>query len=83
MRPGSAAACAGGVLALCALGLAHSPGFAAACALGAVLGLVAAAVLLRRAVGRLGGITGDVLGALVETAATTALLVVAAAVAWL
>ncbi|GAB3690889.1 adenosylcobinamide-GDP ribazoletransferase [Nocardiopsis oceani] len=83
VRPGSAAVCAFGVLALCALGLAHSPGFAAACALGAVLGQVAAGFLLRRTVRRLGGITGDVLGALVETAATTALLVTAAAIAWL
>ncbi|MBP2702502.1 adenosylcobinamide-GDP ribazoletransferase [Microbispora sp. RL4-1S] len=36
-------------------------------------GLAAAWLLRRRAVRRLGGITGDVLGALVETAATTAL----------
>ncbi|GAA4580791.1 adenosylcobinamide-GDP ribazoletransferase [Planotetraspora phitsanulokensis] len=38
-------------------------------------GLGAAALLRRRAVRRLGGITGDVLGALVETSATVTLLV--------
>ncbi|WP_017590860.1 adenosylcobinamide-GDP ribazoletransferase [Nocardiopsis ganjiahuensis] len=82
VRPLPAAVCAAGVLALCALGLARSPGFAAACALAAVAGLLAAGLLLRRAVRRLGGLTGDVLGALVETAGTTVLLVTAAAVTW-
>ncbi len=81
VRPVRAAVCAAGVLVLCGLGLAHSPGFAAACALGVLTGLVAAGLLLRRAVRRLGGVTGDVLGALAETAATTVLLVAAAAVA--
>nr|WP_275955137.1 adenosylcobinamide-GDP ribazoletransferase [Planomonospora venezuelensis] len=38
------------------------------------VGLAAAWALRRRAVRRLGGITGDVLGALVETAATAALV---------
>ncbi|MBW8805146.1 MAG: adenosylcobinamide-GDP ribazoletransferase [Catenulisporales bacterium] len=42
-----------------------------------VLGLAAALALLRHAIGRFGGITGDVLGALVETGATAALLVLA------
>lgn len=79
VRPLPAAVCSAGVLALCGLGLVHSPAFAAACAAGAVLGLLAAGLLLRRAVRRLGGLTGDVLGALVETAATTVLLVAAAA----
>jgi adenosylcobinamide-GDP ribazoletransferase len=40
-------------------------------------GLAASAALLRHAVRRLGGVTGDVLGALVETAGTVALLVMA------
>ncbi|GAA5073925.1 adenosylcobinamide-GDP ribazoletransferase [Thermocatellispora tengchongensis] len=43
----------------------------------ALAGLVAAWLLRRRAVRRLGGITGDVLGALVETAAATVLVVCA------
>ena len=40
-------------------------------------GLAASVALLRHAVRRLGGVTGDVLGALVETAVTAALLVMA------
>ncbi|MEV4555851.1 adenosylcobinamide-GDP ribazoletransferase [Kitasatospora sp. NPDC049285] len=40
-------------------------------------GTAVAVALLRRCVRRFGGVTGDVLGALVETSATTALLVVA------
>ncbi|MBL1066707.1 adenosylcobinamide-GDP ribazoletransferase [Streptomyces sp. 7-21] len=40
-----------------------------------VLGLGAAELLLRRCVRRLGGVTGDVLGALAETAATVTLVV--------
>lgn len=43
-------------------------------------GLTAAWALRRRAVRRLGGITGDVLGALVEVATATALVVCAMAV---
>ncbi|WP_461000698.1 adenosylcobinamide-GDP ribazoletransferase [Streptomonospora sediminis] len=54
--------------------------FAAACAAAAAAGGVAAALLLARALRRTGGITGDTLGALCETAATAALAVVAAAV---
>jgi adenosylcobinamide-GDP ribazoletransferase len=42
-----------------------------------LVGLAAAALLLHRCVRRFGGITGDVLGALTETAATAALLVFA------
>jgi adenosylcobinamide-GDP ribazoletransferase len=45
--------------------------------LAVVAGLVAAFVLQRHAVRRLGGITGDVLGALIETAATVTLVVAA------
>ncbi|WP_345187819.1 adenosylcobinamide-GDP ribazoletransferase [Actinomadura verrucosospora] len=41
-------------------------------------GLAAAVPVLRRAVRRLGGVTGDVLGALVEIAATAALVALAA-----
>jgi adenosylcobinamide-GDP ribazoletransferase len=41
------------------------------------VGLAAALFLLQHAVRRLGGITGDVIGALVETAVTAALLVMA------
>ncbi|WP_049565646.1 adenosylcobinamide-GDP ribazoletransferase [Nocardiopsis sp. SBT366] len=79
VRPLGASVCAAGVLAACLLGLAHSPGFAVACAVGAVAGLAAAGALLFRAVRRLGGVTGDVLGALVESAVTVVLLVTAAA----
>ncbi|SNS66799.1 cobalamin-5'-phosphate synthase [Geodermatophilus pulveris] len=46
----------------------------------AVAGLAAAELLLRRARARLGGVTGDVMGALGETAATATLLVAAATV---
>jgi adenosylcobinamide-GDP ribazoletransferase len=41
------------------------------------VGLAASVALLRHAVRRLGGVTGDVLGALVETAVTASLLVMA------
>lgn len=46
-------------------------------AVAVLAGLGASAALLQHAVRRLGGITGDVLGALVETATTAALLVMA------
>jgi adenosylcobinamide-GDP ribazoletransferase len=46
-------------------------------ALALILGQLAAAGLLRRCLRRFGGITGDVLGALVETAGTAALLTLA------
>ena len=45
----------------------------------AAAGLLAAELLLRRARARLGGVTGDVMGAMGETAAAVALLVAAAA----
>ncbi|MUL40974.1 adenosylcobinamide-GDP ribazoletransferase [Streptomonospora sp. PA3] len=69
------------VLLLAALaGSAVGAPFALACAAAAAGGLGAAAVLLAHAVRRTGGITGDTLGALSETAATAALVVAAAAV---
>ncbi|MFC5661195.1 adenosylcobinamide-GDP ribazoletransferase, partial [Streptomyces nogalater] len=43
-------------------------------ALAVAAGLAVAEVLLRRCVRRFGGVTGDVFGALAETAATTALV---------
>ena len=45
--------------------------------LAVAVGLAVAALLVRRAARRLGGVTGDVMGATVETASTTALLVAA------
>lgn len=82
VRTSAAAVCFLGVLALSALGAVRSPGFAVACSVGVVAGLLVAGALLWHAVRRLGGITGDVLGALVEVCATTVLLVVAAAASW-
>ncbi|MEU3019966.1 adenosylcobinamide-GDP ribazoletransferase [Nocardiopsis sp. NPDC007018] len=81
VRAPAASVCAAGVLAVSLLGWAHSPGFAVACAAGATAGIAAAWLLARRAVRRLGGVTGDVLGALVETASTVVLLVTAASAA--
>ncbi|SNR84568.1 adenosylcobinamide-GDP ribazoletransferase [Actinacidiphila glaucinigra] len=63
-------------VAVCAgCGAAFGAPDAARCAAAAVLALAAAELLLRRCRRRLGGVTGDVFGALCETAATTALLV--------
>jgi cobalamin synthase len=49
-------------------------------AISALAGLLAAELLLRRARARLGGVTGDVMGAMAETATTATLLVAAIAV---
>jgi adenosylcobinamide-GDP ribazoletransferase len=48
-------------------------------ALAALLAWAAAELLLRRSVARFGGITGDVLGALVEVGATVVLVVLSTA----
>jgi adenosylcobinamide-GDP ribazoletransferase len=74
---------AAGVAALClaaGIGLGFVRGATGALLAGAalVIGVLAAMALLRRCIARFGGITGDVLGALVETAAAGALLVLAA-----
>ncbi|MET7284913.1 adenosylcobinamide-GDP ribazoletransferase [Streptomyces sp. NPDC005573] len=75
--PGALAAAAVVTLAAAAGGTVlgrYGPVHAAAAVLGA---LAAAELLLRRCVRRFGGVTGDVFGALAETAATTALVVLA------
>ena len=64
------AACAGAAAGGVHVGTGSAVGFAVS----VVTGLAAAALLLRRAVSRFGGVTGDVLGAAVETATTAAAL---------
>lgn len=77
--PAAAAAAAGAaVVAACAGAGALLGGYGAAHhALAALAAAAAAQLLLRHCVRRFGGVTGDVFGALAETAATTALLVLA------
>ncbi|MDX2709829.1 adenosylcobinamide-GDP ribazoletransferase, partial [Streptomyces sp. PA03-6a] len=63
-------------VAICAIcGAAFGVPDAVRCAAAAAAGLAAAELLLLRCRRRLGGVTGDVFGALCETAATAALLV--------
>lgn len=80
-RPAAAIAFLG-VGALSLAGWFHAPLFAVAIAAAVLAGLLVAGLLLYRAVRRLGGITGDVLGALVESAAAAVLVAAAAAAAW-
>lgn len=70
--PAAGAATAGAAAAGLVLPGAYGPVYAVAAVL---LGLAAAEWLLRRCVRRLGGVTGDVFGALAETAATACLVV--------
>jgi adenosylcobinamide-GDP ribazoletransferase len=87
-RPDGLGALVAGVVPVPAAGLVTAVGVAAALAWGAldgssyalgfgvsvIVGICAAALLQRLARRRLGGVTGDVLGALVETAMTAAML---------
>lgn len=57
--------------------VAASAAFSLQAALAVVLGCAAAELLSRRCVARFGGVTGDVFGALAETAATAALVILA------
>ncbi|MQA85227.1 MAG: adenosylcobinamide-GDP ribazoletransferase [Streptosporangiales bacterium] len=62
--------------------LAAAVPFGVVSAFAVVVGLLAAAGLQYHAVRRLGGITGDVLGGLVEVATTAALVVMATGIGW-
>lgn len=76
---GTAACVAAVCLAGCvALGSVRGTSGALLAGAAAVVGVLCAMALLRRCVARFGGITGDVLGALAETASAGALLVLAA-----
>lgn len=82
VRPAAAVAATGATVAIAVLlaPLAAPPGWAGTAArhaLAVAAGLVAAWALRRHAVRRLGGVTGDVLGALVETSTTAALVICA------
>ncbi|MGQ5636680.1 MULTISPECIES: adenosylcobinamide-GDP ribazoletransferase [unclassified Streptomyces] len=73
--PGALAVTAAVTLGSAAGGSAFGPYGALRAAAAVLLALAAAELLLRRCVGRFGGVTGDVFGALAETAATAALVV--------
>ena len=66
------------VVAAAAVGSAHGPGAAAATAAAVLGGLAVGALMVRTAVRRLGGVTGDVLGATTELAATAVLVILVA-----
>ncbi|MET9252970.1 adenosylcobinamide-GDP ribazoletransferase [Streptomyces sp. NPDC003717] len=76
-RGGALAAAAAVAPAGAAVGAALGPAEAVRAAAAVVLALSAAELLLRRCVRRFGGVTGDVFGAVAETAATAALVVLA------
>jgi adenosylcobinamide-GDP ribazoletransferase len=78
-RPWFAGCClVTGALAAAAGWFAAGPGGAWRLPVAAAAGLLAAELLRRRATARLGGVTGDVMGAAAEAATTVTLLVVAA-----
>ena len=78
-RPWFAGCCVvTGALAAAAGWLAAGPGGAWRLPVAAAAGVLAADLLRRRATARLGGVTGDVMGAAAEAATTVALLVAAA-----
>lgn len=72
--PAVAATTALGIAVAVAWGALDSAGNSVVFGLAMVTGLCCALLLHRRAVARLGGVTGDVLGAVVETATTAALV---------
>ncbi|MFJ4919341.1 adenosylcobinamide-GDP ribazoletransferase [Streptomyces sp. NPDC088725] len=72
--PAAAAVAALVTLACAAAGASFGPGGALRHGLAALAGLLAAWSLLRHCVRRFGGVTGDVFGALAETAATATLI---------
>jgi cobalamin 5'-phosphate synthase/cobalamin synthase len=72
------AGCAVVLTALLVLGSGGDPGTALRLVAAAAAGLLAAELLQRRARARLGGVTGDVMGAMAETATAVSLLVAAA-----
>jgi adenosylcobinamide-GDP ribazoletransferase len=75
---GGALVVAGAVLAGCAaVGAVFGPYGVLRFASAVVLALLAAEALLRHCVRRFGGVTGDVFGALAETACTVTLVVLA------